>query len=287
MSENNQEKSGMTMPMAVVIAGVLIAGSVLYGSHDNYDDHDSHDDDVKVVEVSTGPSIEELTKKVEELTKKIEAQPTAAKPAEPAGPTKEQLSEVLALTDDDRIRGNKDAAITIVEYSDMECPFCKRFHDSMKEAMTRYDGQVNWVFRHFPLSFHGPNAVAAAQGTECAYELGGEEKYVAFLDGWFDQSGMNGKALGDKTIYDFAVEVGLDKIAFTECLDSDKYKAVIESTMKAASTIGVRGTPASFIIHTKSGEVKQLSGARPLDDTTANGQKIPGFSRDIDAFLAK
>ena len=76
-------------------------------------------------------------------------------------------TSVPAVAADEHIRGDKNAAVTIVEYSDFQCPFCSRFHPTMQQIMTDYKGKVRWVFRHFPLSFH-PNAEPAANASECA-----------------------------------------------------------------------------------------------------------------------
>ena len=81
------------------------------------------------------------------------------------------VTGVPIVTADDHVRGDKNAPVTIIEYSDFECPYCERFHPTMLEVMEKYDGKVRWIFRHFPLSFH-PNAKPAAMAAECAGEQG-------------------------------------------------------------------------------------------------------------------
>ncbi|MBT4516971.1 MAG: thioredoxin domain-containing protein [Candidatus Komeilibacteria bacterium] len=84
--------------------------------------------------------------------------------------------------DIDWLRGDKDAKITIVEFSDIDCPFCKRFHTTMKQIITDYDGQVNWVYRHFPLTNLHPDATKKAEAAECAGDVGGSDKFWQFVD---------------------------------------------------------------------------------------------------------
>ena len=84
--------------------------------------------------------------------------------------------------DTDWLRGAEDAKITIVEFSDIDCPFCKRFHTTMKQVMTDYDGQVNWVYRHFPLTSLHPDAAKKAAAAECAGNIAGSEKFWQFVD---------------------------------------------------------------------------------------------------------
>jgi protein-disulfide isomerase len=81
----------------------------------------------------------------------------------------------------DHIRGNKDAKIAVIEYSDFECPFCHRVHPTYKQIMDKYGDNVMWVYRHFPLSFH-QDAEPLAIGSECASELGGSDAFWAFAD---------------------------------------------------------------------------------------------------------
>lgn len=89
--------------------------------------------------------------------------------------------EVEGLTDPDRIRGPKDATYTIIEYSDIDCPFCKRFHQTAGQLIAERS-DVNWVYRHFPIPALHPNAAKKAEGAECANELGGAEKFWEYLD---------------------------------------------------------------------------------------------------------
>src|SRR3989338_3572308 len=82
---------------------------------------------------------------------------------------------------EDHIRGNPDAKVSVIEYSDFECPFCKRHHPTMTQIMDAYGDDVNWVYRHYPLSFH-PNAEPSALASECVAEIGGNDAFWGFVD---------------------------------------------------------------------------------------------------------
>jgi predicted DsbA family dithiol-disulfide isomerase len=90
------------------------------------------------------------------------------------------------VTSDDHIFGNKDAEVTIVEYTDMECPFCARVHPTMKKLVEDYDGKVNWVVRHYPLDAIHENARLKAEAAECAWEQGGDEAFFKYTDELFE-----------------------------------------------------------------------------------------------------
>ncbi len=88
---------------------------------------------------------------------------------------------IEGIKDGDRVLGDKDAPITIVEFSDLDCPFCKRFHVTMHQVIDNYDN-VNWVFRHFPLPQLHPDATNKAKTAECVGDVAGEDKFWEFVD---------------------------------------------------------------------------------------------------------
>jgi protein-disulfide isomerase len=150
--------------------------------------------------------------------------------------------KINGLNDDDWVRGDKNAEITIIEFSDVDCPFCTRFHNTMNQVVAEYDGQVNWVFRHFPLTQLHPDAFKKAEAAECVGEQGGNDKFWAFMDKIFE---------GNETIAtvaDVAASVGVDKGKFQECLDSGKYTSKVQNQSQEAQAAGGRGTPYSVII---------------------------------------
>ncbi|MDP3953732.1 MAG: thioredoxin domain-containing protein [bacterium] len=94
--------------------------------------------------------------------------------------------DVKVVTAEDHIRGSLDASVKIVEYSDLECPFCKRFHPEMKAVMDQYDGNMAWVYRHLPLESIHPSARPLAEGSECVAELGGNDGFWRYVDYVFE-----------------------------------------------------------------------------------------------------
>src|SRR3989344_7679334 len=117
-----------------------------------------------------------LWTKVDYLEKKnvlaVVPTPSPDSTVQAAQPPTQKANKKPEITSEDHIRGNKNAQVTLVEYSDLECPFCKRFHPTMQQVMKNYGDSVRWVYRHFPLSFHA-NAQKEAEATECAAKLGG------------------------------------------------------------------------------------------------------------------
>ncbi len=158
-----------------------------------------------------------------------------------------------ALLDDDAVRGDKDAPVTIVEWSDFECPFCARFYQqtlpSIEEEYIK-TGKVKLVYRDFPLSFH-PNAQKAAEAAECAGEQG---KYWEMHDMLFEQ-GVQGGVAGFKQ---YAKNLGLNTAKFDTCLDSGAMAGEIQQDTADGAAAGIQGTPG-FIINGKL-----VSGAQPF-----------------------
>lgn len=97
----------------------------------------------------------------------------------------EKLLNFRPISENDHIYGNKDAKVTVIEYSDFECPFCRSFHPVVERAVNSFDGEVNWVYRHFPLEAIHPNARNMAHASECVAELGGNDAFWAFSDQLF------------------------------------------------------------------------------------------------------
>lgn len=161
----------------------------------------------------------------------------------------------IAVTADDHIRGDKNAAVTMIEYSDFECPFCGRVQPALEQILEEYDGQVNLVFRHFPLSFH-PSAQKAGEASECAAD---QNKFWEMHDKMF----ANQTALGVDSLKGYAKELGLNTSTFDSCLDSGKYEQKVKDGITDGSKYGVQGTPATFVNGT------MVSGAQPYENFKA------------------
>jgi len=185
------QKFVLTMPMAVVIAGLLIGfGIYLSGSSESPTNTASDD----------------------------KAQQQAS------------LELINPVTKDDHIRGNPNAKVFIVEYSDLECPFCKVFHNTMQEVMKDYgdNGDVAWVFRHFPIDSLHSRARNEAYASECANEQGGNISFWKYIDRLNEITESNDK-LDPKQLPEIAKFIGLDVNAFNTCLASGKYADRIAS----------------------------------------------------------
>lgn len=163
----------------------------------------------------------------------------------------------------DHIRGNLEAPVTLIEYSDFECPFCKRFHVTVKKLVEESAGQVKWVYRHFPLEeLHPGKARREALASECAAELGGNEAFWKFADRFYELTPSNNRTDLDTVLPRIAREIGLDEAKFASCLASGRYDRRVQEDFENAAATGGRGTPWSIIV-SKRGKTYALSGAQP------------------------
>lgn len=154
--------------------------------------------------------------------------------------------------DSKRVRGRSDAPITIVEFSDFHCPFCKRVQPSLNELLTRYDGKVRLVFRDMPLDNLHPQARAAAEAANCAGDQG---QFWEYHDLLFVQAP---KGSGDD-LKGFATTVGLDMEKFNGCIFQNAHHDAVQHDIDEATRLGLTGTPAFFI------NGRFLNGAQPLE----------------------
>lgn len=175
-----------------------------------------------------------------------------------------QLDAVAPVTTQDHVRGNPQAEVVIIEYSDTECPFCKRFHETMQQVMTQYGDRAAWVYRHFPLDQLHQKARSEAVALECANELGGNEAFWKYTDRLFEITPSN-DGLDAAELPKIASYIGLDVSAFRTCLSSGKYDAHVEADVQNATATGGNGTPWSIVV-TKSGKKFPLSGAQPYEE---------------------
>jgi protein-disulfide isomerase len=164
----------------------------------------------------------------------------------------------------DHIRGNPEAPVTLIEYSDFECPFCKRFHVTVKKLVEESGGQVRWVYRHFPLEqLHPVKARREALASECAAELGGNEAFWKFADRFYELTPSNNRTDVDTVLPRIAREIGLDHAKFAACLASGRHDRRVQEDYENATATGGRGTPWSIVV-SKRGKTYPLSGALSL-----------------------
>jgi protein-disulfide isomerase len=188
--------------------------------------------------------------------------PSAAAPspsapsAAPSLPTEDVVGEVKPISADDHVLGDKNAKVILYEWSDFQCPFCQRFHPSMKQLMEEYKGRVKWVYRHFPLSFH-PQATPSANAAECAAEQG---KFWEYSDKLFE----NQATLGDALYKQLAADLKLNAKKFDDCYAAKKYNSKITQQMTDGSTAGVTGTPGTIIVGA-DGSKQLVPGAVPYE----------------------
>jgi protein-disulfide isomerase len=179
------------------------------------------------------------------------------------------------LADDDAFMGEENAPVTIVEFSEFQCPYCgKYFNDAYPQIMEKYveTGNVKYVFRDFPLSFHA-GAYPAALASECVRDQGGDEAYFEMHDRLFENQNVLGYDSDTlkSTLVSYAEALGADKGEFLECYENDTFKEEIYADMSYGQSIGISGTP-SFIVN---GEL--LVGAQPFE----------AFEQIIEAALAE
>lgn len=162
---------------------------------------------------------------------------------------------IQVSVDDDPSQGPATAPVTIVAFSDYQCPYCSRAEPTITEVRKKYGDKVHYVFRDYPLSFH-KNAQKAAEAAGCASEQG---KFWEMHEVLF----KNATALELDNLKKYAVDLGLDTKSFNDCLESGKRAKEVTDDMNAGSAIGVTGTPAFFV------NGRMISGAMPLETFTA------------------
>lgn len=166
---------------------------------------------------------------------------------------------VKAVSKDDHVRGDRKAKISVIEFSDTECPFCKRFHPTMQQIVEQNKGAVNWVYRHFPLRSLHKKAAKEAEATECAAELGGNEVFWKYVDRLFEVTPSN-DGLDASELPNIAETVGLNRAKFETCLASGKYASKVADQEQQATAAGAQGTPHSIVLGL-NGEKEAVYGA--------------------------
>jgi len=184
-----------------------------------------------------------------DLAEQVQAeQPTQQPPGQEAQP-----AAVPPITDDEYVKGSKDAKVVLIEYSDFECPYCAKHTETMNQVISEFGDQIAVVFRHFPLSFHA-NAQKAAEAAECA---GLQGKFWEMHDELFELN--EAQDMGVDQFKAAAKDLGLNTGDFDSCLDSGQMASKIAKDMAGAQRAGVSGTPGTFV----NGDL--ISGALPFE----------------------
>ncbi|MFA5127124.1 MAG: thioredoxin domain-containing protein [Patescibacteria group bacterium] len=168
--------------------------------------------------------------------------------------------KIEPISKSDWVKGDSNAQISIIEFSDADCPYCQRYHDTTNQLLKDYNGKIKLAYRHFPLPSLHPEAPKKAEAIECVGELGGNDKVWAFLDKLFVATNKPTLAqLGE-----VVKGLGIDQDKFQKCLDSGKYTAKVSTQATAAQAAGAQGTPYSVIL---SGNQKiPINGAYPIEE---------------------
>lgn len=188
--------------------------------------------------------------------------PQAAAPTQPSGPVKVDLADAPVL-------GNKDAPVTLIEFSDYECPFCKRSYDQLLPDLKKNyieTGKMKLVYRNLPLPFH-QNAHKEAEAALCARDQGGDSVYFKYHDKIFTKTTSNGTGLALDQLPTIAQDLGLNISQFQSCLDTGKYKDYVDKDIAYATKVGANGTPTWFIGKSSSNgtiDGQIIVGAQPL-----------------------
>lgn len=167
------------------------------------------------------------------------------------------------LDESDYYRGNRDASVIFIEYSDLECPYCKRFHSTMKQVIDTYGNEVLWVYRHFPLDSH-PNAQKAAEAAECVGKYYGNDAFWNFTDLYFSRTTSNGTGFPTANLASLASEIGAETETIQSCIDSGQMAEKVASNFQSGVNSGVTGTPGTLLVP-PNGQVEVISGAVSYD----------------------
>lgn len=219
-----EDKSKLSIPGAIVAAGIVIALAIIYTGGNKADGQQG---------VVLGKTAQ-----------------------------KELKATVAPVTSKDHLLGNPNARVKVIEFSDLQCPFCQRFHPTMKQVMDTYgkNGSVAWVYRHFPLPFH-QLATPGAIASECVADQGGNIKFWNYIDNVF------AKGLTEESVLTEAATKlgGIDMAEFQNCISANPHKDYIDAQAQDGLNAGVSGTPYSIVV-APNGKMFPINGALPYEE---------------------
>lgn len=166
----------------------------------------------------------------------------------------------------DRVFGNLKAEVSVIVYTDLECPYCKRFAGTPEQAIAKFDGRANVVFRHYPLDFHGEIAKRGAYYAECVGRQAGSNAFFVFANEWFRLTISNGKGLerGDAQIREIALSAGAkDLAALDACAKDPAVAQLVQDDMTDGTRGGITGTPGLIVRNNRTGFSLSITGAVP------------------------
>lgn len=211
MYQERKSESNIFVPLAILAAGLLIAGSIYFNR------------------ATVAPQKITVQEPITSLVK---------------------TEAFVPLSANDHVKGDLSKAdVIIVDYSDLECPYCKLLHKTFAEIYKENEdsGKVAWVYRHFPISIH-QKSVKEAEAAECVAELGGNDAFWDFIDIVFEVTPSN-DGLDHAKLPDIASQVGVEKTAFNSCLASGKYTEKIkDSYTNTLKLVGEEATPFSVMV---------------------------------------
>ncbi len=225
----NVPQSNLCTTGALIVCAFVIS---LFGCGSSAPDHSDELAEIKKQQA-------QILAKLNDVEKKLDKAPAAKPPRQRrSGPDPEKKYD-LPVGDSD-IKGAKNGAITIVEFSDYQCPFCSRAEPIIQQALDAYPTQARFVYKHFPLTSIHPQAMAASQAAVAAKKQG---KFWEMHELIF----KNQRALKPEDLKKYAAEVGLDVAKFEADMNADEVKKEVQADMRLAQTVGVRGTPTIFV----------------------------------------
>lgn len=173
------------------------------------------------------------------------------------------------------VAGNPDARYQLIVYTDYECPFCKRFYPTLETVIQRYGKHLAVTLRDFPLPMHGKTAVRESVAAQCVFKLAGDQAFWAYSEAIYNHTRSNGRGVpGEHKLADLATKAGVKRSQFKSCLQQGmESESAIRSGIRAdldrGNAIGVRGTPSSVLLDTRTGKAALVVGAQPLSAMTS------------------
>jgi protein-disulfide isomerase len=222
--ENENKINSNSIAISIVIAGIIIAGAIF-------------------------------------ITKDSGGSVVVNNPSDNTGTV--NLNDFRKLQKDDHVKGNRNAKVTMVEFSDFECPFCARIHPSLSRILEERD-DVNWVYRHFPLSSIHSRALGSAIASECIADLAGNDAFWQFVDNVFSEENQLGTVFYNSQAENFGINIS----DFETCINSKEISDKVTEDLNEVIVSGGTGTPYVVII-TASGDLRPFSGALPYESILA------------------